>query len=436
MALEHFKLPRDDWYDITNWDYRDKEVYDPSKFTVVGSPTITDDGVASGWSLSNYVEIPDVQLQSAETWEIEGILNLKQVQTNAATWLSPRTGNGLMLPIYVTDTYVKFQLYLSSSSSDWDIAHYEFPAIPRSTGEAYKCNLKYTGAQYIYTIADATTGKILKTHTVDSTTKIYQSPTALGIKRSQVAMSSDNSIDLKAFSIIVDGQEAFKGTKTVQEKVPPKGEIVGRLYKEALIENFNAIEAKLNELSGLTAYETQVPDFSNYNYEDVTLDSPNNKVVNLQSFLKIMNLIGVPIECRFTGKLCNKVTYYDRNMKYHTIVNQKLDDLGTDGKVYIVLDSSNDTVSAVSDITVLTNKFLLGVYDNGRVYNLRSSGLVDINVLTHLCDMSVEPFFIGSLNGTKKTEGIYRNGRIIGAWGRESKGAYPKDITLFDIGRQ
>lgn len=217
---------------------------------------------------------------------------------------------------------------------------------------------------------------------------------------------------------------------------PETGEIVGRLYKEALIENFNAIEAKLNELSGLTAYETQVPDFSNYDYEDVTLDSPNNKVVNLQSFLKIMNLIGVPIECRFTGKLCNKVTYYDKNMRYHTIVNQKLDNLGVDGKVYIVLDSSNDTVSAVSDITDLTNKFLLGVYDNGRVYNLRSTGLVDINILTHLCDMSVEPFFIGSLNGTKATEGIYRNGRIIGAWGRESKGAYPKDITLFDIGRQ
>ena len=86
---------------------------------------------------------------------------------------------------------------------------------------------------------------------------------------------------------------------------PETGEIIGRLYKEALIENFNAIEAKLNELSGLTAYETQVPDFSNYNYEDVTLDSPNNKVVNLQSFLKIMNLIGVPIECRSRCTLYN-----------------------------------------------------------------------------------------------------------------------------------
>lgn len=213
------------------------------------------------------------------------------------------------------------------------------------------------------------------------------------------------------------------------------GEVIGRIYKEALIENFNAIESKLNELSGLTAYETQVPDFSNYDYEDVTLESDSNKVVNLQSFLKIMDLIGVPIECKFTGKVCNKVTYYDTNMKYHTITNTKLSDLGTDGKVYIILDRSADTVQAVNDVSDLTNKFLLGVYDNGRVYNLRSTGLVDINVLTHLCDMSIEPKSFGSLRTDTLPYNLTANNRALGAWGRESKGASIYDVTLSDIGR-
>lgn len=187
--------------------------FDPSKITVVGSPTITDDGVASGWSLSNYVKIPDVQLQSAETWEIECILNLKQAQTNGATWLSPLTGNGLMLPIYITDTYFKFQLYLSSSSSDWDIAQWESSNIPKLTRNVYKFNLKYTGTQYIYTITNVTTGEIVVTKIINSTTKIYQSPTQLGVKRSQEAMSTDNSIDLSQFSITVDGKEVFSPTK-------------------------------------------------------------------------------------------------------------------------------------------------------------------------------------------------------------------------------
>lgn len=34
-----------------------KEVYDSSKFNIVGSPTITDDGIASGFSTSNYVSV-------------------------------------------------------------------------------------------------------------------------------------------------------------------------------------------------------------------------------------------------------------------------------------------------------------------------------------------------------------------------------------------
>lgn len=430
MALEHFKLPRDDWYDITNWDYRDKEVYDPSKFTVVGSPVISDDGVASGFSRSDYLTISNIGslLQSATNWQIEFPVNF--ANGTAKTRQEIFGGTELSAPYSLivrlwTDGRIKVAFNGVNTSS------YTLQSLDTvSANTKYIIKVKVENNIIYFYLNNI----LQESYSIAEKVK-FSDVLRLGVSQ-RITDYFLGSIDLKSFSITVDEEEVFKGTKTVQEKVPPKEEIVGRLYKEALIENFNAIEAKLNELSGLTAYETQVPDFSNYNYEDVTLDSPNNKVVNLQSFLKIMNLIGVPIECKFTGKLCNKVTYYDKNMKYHTIVNQKLDDLGSDGKVYIVLDSSNDTVSAVSDVTDLTNKFLLGVYDNGRVYNLRSTGLVDINILTHLCDMSVEPFFIGSLNGTKATEGIYRNGRIIGAWGRESKGAYPKDITLFDIGRQ
>lgn len=428
MTLEHFKLPRDDWYDITNWNYVDKEVYDPSKFTVIGSPIITDNGVVSKFNSSNYIKILNVPElgKITESLRFTSSFVYNNFSAEQTIW-----NKNLNLDLRLMNGSIMLRTYDDSKSNTFSILQSQHKV---ANGEQVFCDVVITPNLCRIKINDVEYTKEQVTdfsylaNAVDRTIIIGMS--------NAFNLYFRTSIDLKAFSITVDGEEVFNGTKTVQEKIPPKGEIVGRLYKEALIENFNAIENKLNELSGLTAYETQVPDFSNYNYEDVTLDSPNNKVVNLQSFLKIMNLIGVPIECRFTGKLCNKVTYYDKNMRYHTIVNQKLDDLGTDGKVYIVLDSSNDTVSAVSDITDLTNKFLLGVYDNGRVYNLRSTGLVDINVLTHLCDMSVEPFFIGSLNGTKKTEGIYRNGRIIGAWGRESKGAYPKDITLFDIGRQ
>ena len=85
------------------------------------------------------------------------------------------------------------------------------------------------------------------------------------------------------------------------------GEIIGRIYKEALIENFNALESKFNELSSLTAHETQIPDFATYDYEDVTLDSESNKVVNLKSFLTIMDLIGVPLDISFSEKFVRRL---------------------------------------------------------------------------------------------------------------------------------
>ena len=41
----------------------------------------------------------------------------------------------------------------------------------------------------------------------------------------------------------------------------------GRIYKDALIENFNALEEKLIEISKLDAFDTQMPDIANMEYQ-------------------------------------------------------------------------------------------------------------------------------------------------------------------------
>ena len=216
---------------------------------------------------------------------------------------------------------------------------------------------------------------------------------------------------------------------------PETGEIIGRLYKEALIENFNALENKFNELSSLTAYETQIPDFATYDYDDVTLDSESNKVVNLKSFLTIMDLIGVPLDISFSGKICKKISYYDKNMRLHTITNQTIEGLGVDDKVYVVLDTANDTVYATADTTDLSGKFLIGIYENGTIYNVNSKNLLDINILTHLCDMSIETRNFGTIPRDMIPTNLTINNRAVGAWGRESRGAWASDVVLSDVGR-
>ena len=55
---------------------------------------------------------------------------------------------------------------------------------------------------------------------------------------------------------------------------PDTGEIIGRIYKDVLIENFNAIEQKLIEISKLDAFDVNLPDFSKIVYPLLTILHP------------------------------------------------------------------------------------------------------------------------------------------------------------------
>lgn len=261
---------------------QDKKLFDKSKFTVVGSPTITDDGVASGWSLSNYVKIPDVKLQNAETWEIEGVVTIT-TDNNVATWLSCVTGNGVSLPIFTSGSNLSFQLYLSSLSSSWDISALQ-GSVLFPINSTIKCNLKFTGTQYIYTLTSLTTGQT-ENITVNSTNKVYQSPTLLGVKRNQLAMATGDSIDLRQFSVKVNGNVVFTGSKNIYQALDEKqnkltagtgikiegntisntqtsanwGNITGTLSNQKDLQN--ALNAKASTTS-VTNLETEVTDLS------------------------------------------------------------------------------------------------------------------------------------------------------------------------------
>lgn len=206
--------------------------FDRSKFTVVGSPVITEDGIASGFSSSNYLTFPNLNLESADKWEIEGIVNVVSNASNSdGTWLSPRTGNGLMLPCAYSSTggNIQYQLYLSSTGSSWDIAEDQSISFP--SGHTVKCNLKFTGTQYIYTCTDLDTN-VVKNKIINSTAKVYQSPTQIGLKRNISGLTG--SIDLKQFSITVDGVEVFSGNKTGIDNYTINGNTITIPYTESI----------------------------------------------------------------------------------------------------------------------------------------------------------------------------------------------------------
>lgn len=218
---------------------------------------------------------------------------------------------------------------------------------------------------------------------------------------------------------------------------PDSGEIVGRIYKDALIENFNAIEAQLNELAALKGYNVEIPDLSNFDFEDTTLESDENRIVNVQSFLKIMGIQGFPIECTFTGTTCKRLLYFDNLNKPKVLTDIKVTGLDETTNKYVLLDFVKNELKASPTIGTENTTFV-GMYNKGEVYCLNHRDLANINVLSILSNMSEDIRGFGELGGhCSPVNFIGASGRAYGCWYRESKGPSPiRMTTVADYGRR
>lgn len=209
----------------------------------------------------------------------------------------------------------------------------------------------------------------------------------------------------------------------------------GRIYKDALIENFNAIEAKCNEVSKLSVFDVQLPDFSTFDFDDTTIDSPDNKVVNLRSFLQIMNLYNVPFNGSFTGTTCNNLDYYKSDNTRVNISNKEIEGLGKDDKNYIYLRPNEETLYASADTSNPDNDILVGVYKDSIVYSINNNLLTDINILLALSNMQRDYIKNWSFRSGGWAVGPVRQyNRDYGYYAWESRGA-TLNVNWTDTGR-
>ena len=212
----------------------------------------------------------------------------------------------------------------------------------------------------------------------------------------------------------------------------------GRIYKDALIENFNAIDDILNEIQKLSPFNIQPPDFNTISYPEVSLDSADNKVVSLQSLINIMNLKGFPLIMEFSGKVCSKISYYNDEYKLVTIEDFEITDMGEDGKIYLYLDYKNDMlyVSSDKDNTENENDILIGVCDNGDLYHINSGKYSDLNVLQLLSETPARTY-TGSYSGNRWSDRAVqgKSGRDLGYISYQSRGAQ-MNITWRDFGAE
>lgn len=235
---------------------KNDNIFDLSKFTVVGSPTFTDDGIASGFSTSNYLKIPSINFNSKK-WKV----SLRFLfNTLSATNTLCGTANNKKISLSL---FTNNKLNFENQMSKWFAV----------TSDILQLNTLYDTefGQYIdgancisYLSYKTANSQDFITKTVIKDASFYlatQEILSIG-QYLNYNPASQCSIDLKQFSITVDGKEVFNGlmesTKPIYDKIATTSTALSTFQTDT-DNNFSAVNSALNEkanLSDLAGYVT------------------------------------------------------------------------------------------------------------------------------------------------------------------------------------
>lgn len=184
--------------------------FDKSKFTIVGNPVITDDGIASGFSANDYLETNHT-IDFSKTFIIEeqfmtgdSITDESAVIRTSSQQLS--TGGRTEIRLK-SDGSFRIVLRLNDDTSLEVVTDTGYI----TTNTNYKIRFTWDGSYYTLELS-TNNSTFIQVERLQSDKQLYAtSGFQLGIQGIFVYYGS---IDLKQFSITVDGKEVFGGNKT------------------------------------------------------------------------------------------------------------------------------------------------------------------------------------------------------------------------------
>ena len=185
---------------------RRKEGFDLSKFTVVGSPTITEAGVASGFSGTNAIRTPEILWGNSLKASIR--FNLSSLPHYACLIGGTATKENSIRLTVNPNGELRLSVSDDGSMNYTVVKNLTCPAGTISLNNWYDVDVLFDGFSYkIYV-----NGSLLAEKTVDKLP--YNSSLQLGSERSDANYGQvQGLIDLSHFSITVDGKEVFTGAK-------------------------------------------------------------------------------------------------------------------------------------------------------------------------------------------------------------------------------
>lgn len=425
--------------DVVNYAH---STFDRSKFTVVGTPTITDDGIASGITRNSIdLNFDRLNLYNASTWSVEfGVY----VNSNDGTTYTVNTG------INFTNTAFPLSggIYLAGDgrikfyrANIWAIQSQQFNA-----GDFVRAKLSYNnaiGTYSMYVSVNNSAYTLVGTYTPDDEDKRISGLNTSGNIRINAANSggaealSDAELDLKYISITADGVDVFNGNKTGLDIIKPDNyEVVGTptITADGIASGFTNDDYLTKSIT-LDSAKTFDIHFKFRTPETVTI---GQIIGNSGSPYPVINYrlnAAKTIMCEFsmtssTRHYTNSTFTVTENTDYFAKISYDK----TNVKFYISLDNENwITLATLSNITDFTgeNTFIEGI---GRgigstTYANPFTGSIDLNAFKIYVDGNLVyqpclkiPYTL-SKTGSKIADASVRN-RVVDMYGQYGYAPY------------
>lgn len=441
IQVDNFVAPQNDLY-VNCKFYVDYETYDPSLFTIVGSPTITDDGVASGFGNENYLKTKSsFGIPMANSWSI--IFPTIKVNTYSKYfWGGDTRYGGIVLAVSSEGRIVA---YMSSNGTTWDIASGRdnlYSKLTFKNGDEVNLRIDFTGDKYVLYIFKDNVWQ--EQTTINSSLKLGNFE-YFTIGQWAVGNNFDSSINLPSFSITVDGEEVFKNTKHNHSdftyyllacgKIDNNILTTQRYYttcygeKNILFNCFdNCNHLTINTQSDLTKNLTVKQ--SNYNYKDshshnryMYLDGKSYVDYNVSTVSNSCDIekielnfdLCLPLELKhcvlLSGFIGNDTTSKvefnkDANSIMFNFSKQTTLEDGTETTIYdsILIPENTVNLNEYCNFKLIVNDLKALVYKNGFLVKEHDLSFTLQNTPTVVkvgCDQNNENFFNGFLRNVK-----------------------------------
>ena len=411
--------------------------FDLSKFEVVGSPVITDDGVASGFSTSSYLKVLD-NFNPQGSWEIINKIKAENYNHDSYFLGNFRADGGAGLTLGV-NLMGQIKMWISSNGSSWNVVSGLTSSTKVILDNYYIIKNGFNGSEYYFEILKED-GTLLERKFVTSNDKIYGTKLLLGTSFNN-DFYTRGSIDLKQFSITIDGKEVFSGNKTGIDVIKPDNyEVVG-----SPVINDDGVVSELNSSNKLTKSNISIgtknkyiipfrnlsENTASYSVNLVAFTDTRGRTLNFWSgtntatsasvnmYYSGASLSSKYIDCKIDFTSHRNLDYIVEENNDTSIVNIEIYDADTKEKLY----STSADASAIADCLLQSPISLHLGYNNVAAFGLDLNAFkiyVDGNIVYQPC---LKIPYTESKTGSKIVDVAYRD-RVIDLYEQEGQARY------------